>query len=236
MSVTLFGSCRIDNKYHNNNLNNHINYPHSTKEVLQQIKFLMGLISFPEPFNKICFRGGITENNPILYNPEFTRIFNESTICFVEICSDKTYIYDNYYLHHLSVDKRYYELHKNQDDLRFIKNTPQTILDNYKCIKQTHAEIETDILEIKKLLKSKKMILVTHYNSKLNGEYLPSRHDLITFLMTISEKYNIPIINPTDVLKDYEQTDVMKDDLGHYTYFGKIKMEEYLTEYTKNIL
>ena len=236
MSVTLFGSCRIDNRSYNNNLNNDINYPHSTKEIIQQIKFLMGIITFPEPFNKICFRTGITENKPIIYTSEFTKIFNESTICFIEICSDKTYIFDNYYLHHLSVDKRYYEIYRNEDDLRLIKNTPQIILDNYKCIKQTYSEIENDILEIKKLLEPKKMILVTHYNSKLNGEYLPSRNNLITFLMTISEKYNIPIINPTVVLKDYEQHKVIKDDLGHYTYFGKIKMEEYLTEYIKNIL
>ena len=227
MSVTLFGSCRIDNRFHNNNLNHHINYSHSTKEIMQQIKFLMGIITFPEPFDIICFRTGIMQSRPITYNTEFTTIFNQSHICFVEICSDKTYIYDNYYLHHLSVDKRTYN---------YFENTPKIILDNYKCIKQTYSEIETDILEIKKLLEPKKMVLVTHYNSKLNGEFLPSRNNLITFLMTISEKYNIPIINPTDVLKEYEQHIVMQDDLGHYTDFGKTKMEEYLTEYIKNIL
>ena len=39
MSITLFGTCRINNINYNNNLNNLLNYSHSTKEVIQFIKF-----------------------------------------------------------------------------------------------------------------------------------------------------------------------------------------------------
>jgi len=42
MSITLFGSCRLDRISNHNNLNNLINYCHSTKEVIQFIKFLKG--------------------------------------------------------------------------------------------------------------------------------------------------------------------------------------------------
>ena len=59
MSVTVFGTCRLYHIKNNNNLNNLINYPHSTKEVLQQIKFLLGEKHFPSPFDVLCFRTGI---------------------------------------------------------------------------------------------------------------------------------------------------------------------------------
>ena len=42
MNITLFGSCRISNIRGSNNLNNLINYTHSTKEILQFILFLKG--------------------------------------------------------------------------------------------------------------------------------------------------------------------------------------------------
>jgi hypothetical protein len=33
MHITLFGTCRLNKIYNNNNLNNLINYSHSTKDV-----------------------------------------------------------------------------------------------------------------------------------------------------------------------------------------------------------
>lgn len=47
MTITLFGSCRINHILNHNNLNNILNYTHSTKEVIQLIKFLKGGISYP---------------------------------------------------------------------------------------------------------------------------------------------------------------------------------------------
>jgi hypothetical protein len=224
-NITLFGSCRINGITNNNNLNNLINYTHSTKEVLQQIQFLLGNISFPAPFNILCFRTGIVENKPILYNSKFNTLFNNSKVCVIEICSDKKYMHDNYYLHHLCVDKRTPSRHNN---------TPKNILDNFKCIKQTYTEIENDILEIKTLLEPRKIILVTHYNSKINNEYIESRNNLIIMLSEICEKYNIPIIKPSEVLKDYIQEDVMTSDLGHYTSLGLSKFSEYINNYLNN--
>jgi hypothetical protein len=113
MSITLFGTCRINGIKNNNNLNNLINYTHSTKEVLQQIKFLLGEKYFPSPFDKLCFRTGITKNSPILYNTTFNELFEKSTVCVIEICSDKKYMYDDFYLHHLCVDKRFSASHRN---------------------------------------------------------------------------------------------------------------------------
>ena len=221
MAVTLFGSCRIDGVNNNNNLNNLINFTHSTKEVLQQIKFLLGEKPFPSPFDKLCFRTAIINNQPITHNSTFKNLFRESAVCVIEICSVKNYVYDNFFLHHLSVDKYYGWSH----------NTPQPVLDNFKCIKQTSSEIEADILEIKKLLAPRRIIIVSHYNAKLNGKYIESRRSLIVTLLEICEKHNILVINPSEVLKDYQQEDVMTNDMGHYTPFGKSKFTEYLNNY-----
>lgn len=221
MSTTLFGTCRI-NGISSNNLNNLINYTHSTKEVLQQIKFLLGKKSFPPPFDILCFRTGIVENKPIAYDHLINKLFNESTVCVIEICSDKKYVYSDFYLHHLCVDKRFSS---------YNTNTPQTILDNFQCIKQSYDEIESDMLEIKTLLEPRKIVVVTHYNSKLNGEYIESRNNLITSLSKICKKYNIPLVNPSEVLKNYKQEDIMQNDLGHYTPFGISKFTEHMNNY-----
>ena len=225
MSITLFGTCRINGIRDNNNLNNLINYTHSTKEVLQQIRFLLGEQLFPSPFDQLCFRTGIVENRPIVHNSEVFQIFKESTTCVVEICSDKKYMYDDFLLHHLCVDKRCQE---------HTVNTPAAILDGFRCVKQTPDEIENDIVEIKRLLEPRAIILVTHYNSKLNGEYIESRSSLITLLQKIAKKYNIPVINPSTVLKQYTQTQVMTPDLGHYTRFGFSVFTQYMNNYFKS--
>ncbi len=59
MSITLFGTCRLNKINNHNNLNNLINYTHSTKEVIQFIKFLKGELVISMPYSKLCFRTGI---------------------------------------------------------------------------------------------------------------------------------------------------------------------------------
>jgi hypothetical protein len=227
MTITLFGTCRINEVKKHNNLNNLINYTHSTKEIIQQIKFLLGEKTFPPPFDTLCFRTGILHNKPIVYDSMFHTLFNESTVCVIEICSDKTYMYNDFFLHHLCVDKRFPSYHRN---------TPQTILDHFTCMKQTPIEIEHDLLEIKKLLEPRKMIVVTHYNSKRNGTYIESRNNLITLVGNICEKYNIPIIKPSNVLVDFKQEEVMTEDLGHYTTRGLAIWSEYMNAAITRIL
>ena len=222
MSITLFGSCRINNVIGNNNINNLTTYTHSTKEVIQLINFLMGKLNLEVPLEKLCFRTGILENKAIFYNETLLLKFIESTKIIIEICSDKTWVYDNRYLHHLCVDKRFES---------FNNNTPDRILRGYKCIKQTPEEIEADIVEIKELIKPVEMILVTHYNSVIDGKFIESRNNLIMLLNKIAKLHNIKIVNPSEVLKAYKQEEVMKEDLGHYTEFGISKITEYLNNY-----
>ena len=222
MSITVFGTCRLNKVNNNNNINNLINYTHTTKEVIQFIKFLKGELIIHKPYNKLCFRTGICENQNIDYNHIYNKLFLDTNLFIIEICSNKKYIHNNFYLHHLCVDKRF----SNYNSL-----TPVNILNNYTIEKQNDEEIENDILEIQKLLYPKKIIIVSHYNSKLNNKYIYSRNHLINLLYTICNKYKISFINPTDVLSNYTQNEVMNNDLGHYTELGITTFSNYLNSY-----
>jgi hypothetical protein len=233
MSITLFGTCRLNDISNHNNLNNFINYTHSTKEVIQFIKFLKGELSIPAPYNKLCFRSAICENKFINYNNNYNKLFINTNIFIIEICSIKKYMHNGYYMHHLPFDKLWHEF-DNYNHKYFIDNTPQNILDNYVIEKQNDEEIENDILEIQKMLYPKKIIIVSHYNSKQNGEYINSRNHLINLLDCICKKYDIPFINPTIVLSNYTQKQVMTNDLGHYTHFGSNEFSNYINNFLKS--
>ena len=233
MSITLFGTCRLNHIYNNNNLNNLINYTHSTKEVIQFIKFLKGELSIPNPYSQLCFRTAICENKFIDYNDIYNKLFINTDIFVIEICSIKKYMHNGYYMHHLPFDKLWHEFN-NYNHKYYIDNTPQNILDNYIIEKQSDEEIENDILEIQKMLYPKKIIIVSHYNSKQNGEYINSRNHLINLLDCICKKYNIPFINPTIVLSNYTQEQVITNDLGHYTDFGINRFSNYINNFLKS--
>jgi hypothetical protein len=222
MSITLFGTCRLDKIHNHNNLNNLINYTHSTKEIIQFIQFLNGELTIPAPYNQFCFRTGICENKCIDYSDTYNKLFVDTDIFIIEICSNKKYIHNDFYLHHLCVDKRF---------TSYNVNTPSEILDNFTIEKQSDEEIENDILEIKRLLYPKKMIIVSHYNSKQNDEYINTRNNLINLLDNICKKYEIPFMNPTIALSDYSQEQVMKSDLGHYTDFGINEFSNYANDF-----
>jgi hypothetical protein len=55
---------------------------------------------------------------------------------------------------------------------------------------------------------------------------------LITVVSQIAEKHGICIVNPRDVLKDYGQVEVLKQDLGHYTNLGM----QVFTNYMNNLV
>jgi hypothetical protein len=235
MSITLFGTCRIDNINLNNNLNNLLNYTHCTKEVIQFINFLKGKLIIPPPYNILCFRSALCNNIGINFIDFYNKLFNETRTFIIEICSRKKYIHNGFYMHHLPFDKILQKVDNNEIRY-FINNTPKYILNNYTIEIQSDEEIENDILAIKKLLYPKKIIIVSHYNSKLNGEYLNSRNNLINLLEKICLKYNISFINPTEIFSNYSQEDIMRNDLGHYTDLGREEFIKYLNNYINNLI
>jgi len=197
-----------------------LNYTHSTKEVVQLIKFLKGELTINEPYDTLCFRTGIVEKKPIHYNDIYNKLFLATDTFIIEICSRKKYMHGGFYLHHLCVDKRVNENYQN--------NTKSDIFNNHTVEKQSDEEIEKDILEIQKLLHPKKIIIVSHYNAKLNGEYIKDRNNLIDLLEFICKKHNINFVNPTRVMSEFKQEEVLSDDLGHYTQLGFYIFSKYM--------
>lgn len=220
-SISLFGSCRI-NLIKNNKINSILGYAHSTKEIIQQIKILLGQVVLHGQIETFCFSTSVIGRKPLRITGETIKAFNDSSVCIVEISSLKTYVYGNHYLNHLAVDKRaaIYTIH-----------TPKELREGYKCVKMGSDELENDILEIRRLIKPRRLILVTHYNAKLYGAYLVARDTLINLIVDIAKKYNIAVINPSAVLVAYTQEQVFMRDLVHYTQFGISKMVEYMNDF-----
>jgi hypothetical protein len=225
--VTIFGTCRFKKVDYNTNLNEMISYTHTTKEVLQLISFLKGEIVIPPPYNTLCFRTAIDKSIGINMDNHYKSKFDNTKVFFIELCSRKKYIHNNYILHHICVDKRM---------TIFNNNTPRHILDTYTIETQSDEEIENDILEIQKILYPRKVVIVSHYNSKLNGEYIESRNELVCLLDKICQKHNISFINPREALGQYSQEQVMSDNLGHYTEFGLCEFGKYINNYIKTLV
>ncbi len=219
MSVALFGTCRIGKIMNNNELNEMVNYTRTTKEVIQIIQFLKGELIFPYPYNIICFRWSILNNNtPINYNFH-NKTFSNTDIFVIELCSIKKYVHNGFYIHEHKTDK-----------------TPSV---DHTLEYQSDEEIENDILEIRKILHPKKIVIVSHYNAKVNGEYLPARDKLINLLDYICKKYNIFFINPTNVLSNYSQELILADngnDIQHYNEFGMNIFTNYMNNFLKTII
>ena len=227
-TVTLFGTCRFDKIDYNTNLNNFIGYTHNTKEVLQLIRFLKGEIAIPPPYNTLCFKTAIEKRIGIdMDNHHYKHKFNNTKIFVIEICSRKKYIHNNYFLHHICVDKRM---------THFNNNTPKDILDSYTVETQSDEEIENDIVEIQKILYPRKVVIVSHYNSKINGEYIESRNGLVCLLDKICEKHGISFVNPREALGQYTQEQVMYDNLSDYTEFGLCEFGKYMNNYINTLL
>ena len=226
-NITIFGSCRIHNINNNNNLNEDLNFTHTTKEVIQFINFLQNKIYIRLPYNNICFRSGIRDNKLIIYNEKYNKLFKNTDVFIIEICSRKNYIHNNYYLHYLCIHKAH---------SFWNKYTPIDILCNYETKIQSDEEIENDILQIYRLLYPKKIIIVSHYNSKINGKYIDSRNNLINLLSNICKKYNINFIDPSKVLSNFTQKEIIEDDLNHYTSFGINEISKYLNNYINLLL
>lgn len=207
--VTAFGSDRVSCVANNTRLSDIITYTYTTKEVLQLIYFLKGHLRLQPPYDKICFRNGILRGAPVLWNPAYQYLYEQTDTFVVEVSSRKKYMHGGLCLHDLSVDKRFPE---------FNQGTPANILEEFKLEEQTDEEIRQDLLELKMTLAPKKMVVVSHYNAKLRGEYLPSRNALVQFLKEVCAENAIPFLDPT--LSEFSQEAMISADLSHYTQFG----------------
>jgi len=209
--VTAFGSCRVSYVANNTRLSDTITYTHTTREVLQLVHFIRGHLHLQPPYDKICFRNGILRGGPLRWDPVFRDLYEQTDTFVVEVCSRKKYMHGGLCLHDLSVDKRFPD---------FNRSTPANVLEEFKLEEQTDEEIRQDLLELKATLAPKRMVVVSHYNAKLGGEYLASRNALVQLLKGVCAENAIPFLDPTEALSEFSQEAVISADLSHYTQFG----------------
>ena len=216
--ITIFGSCRqtpIKDYLQVSNILDELNYPHYTKEILQQIRYLK-YKNIPNNQTKYCFRTSLlnrcqTEISNDGYN-KLKNEFDRSSFFLVEIASRISYKYNNVYLHHIAEDSQY------------------GFFDRDKIIKEdlTDEEIENDIIQIRNELYPKPFIILSHFATYESGK----RYELIKLLENICKKLNIPFINQSDIVKKYGNNIILKEPvLAHYTkeglsYVGKILLDK----------
>ena len=213
MKVTSFGSCRTDSVAYSSNLSLDISYTHCTKEIIQLIKYINGDIKLENSYDRFCMRKSIMNKEPMKYESSFKERFDKTDVFVLEITSMKKYVYKDRYFSHMAVDKRLFD--------KDYKNTPEHIINETNVILQTDEEIENDILEIQKLVFPRPIIVVSHVNVTYKGNKLEKRDYLIKLLDKICKNNKIMFINPTKLLSQFEQYDIMEPDLGHFNPITK---------------
>ncbi len=208
MFITTFGSCRqhsIGNHFNLTSIQETLAYPHYTKEIIQAIEYCKRIHKFDNKYTRYCFRSGILDKREITYQSKLQEEFDRTDLFIIEIASRISYEWNNLYVHHILTEEQY-EFH----DIPAIKQRDLT-----------DDEIEADILQISKLLFPKKILIVPHIYTRYSGK----RYELVKLLEKITNKYNIPFINPSELLKDKQN---VYADNNHFTNYGhQLIGEEY---------
>ena len=203
--ITIFGSCRQDtlkDNYHITSIKEKLTYPHYTKEIIQAIEYCKGISNISLEDSRHCFRSGILNNN-IISHEQFLDEYNKTDIFVIEIASRISYKYNSLYVHHIAKDHSYTGIDINNIEVRDL----------------TDFEIESDLLEIKRLLCPKPFLVVSHISTRSSGK----RYELICLLDTLCKKHNIVFYNPSTLLETYSEDDLFEKEnvLSHYSLFGK---------------
>ena len=205
--ITILGSCRqepIKEYFSVSSIQDNLNYPHYTKEILQEIRYLK-YKNIPNEFTKYCFRNGLVSNctREILdseYN-DLKEEFDKTTFFLVEIASRISYKWNNLYMHHIAEMENY------------------SFYDRNNIIKEdlTDEEIEDDIIQIKNELYPKPFIIISHFSTYETGK----TYELTQLLKKICEKMSIPFLNQSDIVKEHGINILVNEPvLAHYNSEG----------------
>lgn len=202
--ATILGSCRqqpLSAHMRLSSIQEELNYPHYSKEILQQIQYLKeGRIHGDD--TKYIFRKGLLSHckdivDPSLYDKLHYEFIN-TDIFVIEIASRIFYKWDGYYLHHIAQDPQYGFPYHNQLQIGDLADM----------------DIENDLHEIRKALYPKKFIIVSHFASYHHGK----RYDLIRLLERLCHQMDISFWNQSGLVAKYGK-DIIHDDC-HYTREG----------------
>jgi hypothetical protein len=223
MLVTILGSCRqvpLSRYFKTSCIQEDLTYPHYSKEIIQAMDFCSGKSTIPTELTRYIFRYGLLHRTTLSHMP-LMEDFANTDIFVIEIASRLCYEYKGYYAHHIAYD-----------------NTGYRIADHARINKRelSDAEIEADLLRIKQLVGSKKLLIVPHIYTRKSGK----RYDLILLLKSLCEKYDIPFLDVSHEIENLE-VDLSKiylseSVLAHFTDYGNSVVSEiYLNKITKLI-
>jgi hypothetical protein len=213
--ITILGSCRQQSiiKYLNISLiQEELNYPHYTKEILQQIIYLKNK-NISNDQSKFCFRSGLLDKCNIEITDEkynsLKNEFDKTDFFLLEISSRKGYKWNNLYLHHIAENPEYC-FHDIENIIKY---------------ELSDEEIEEDIINIQKELYPKKIFIISHFSTYSYGK----RFELIRLLEKICLKRNIPFLDQTEIIKKYGPTILENEPvLVHYKKSYEYLVGEFL--------
>lgn len=203
--VTILGSCRqhpIRNWLNVTSIQDSLDYPHYSKEILQEIKYLK-YHNIPIEDTKYIFRNGLLSNckEPIS-NELFTTLQSEffaTDIFLVEIASRIDYKWRTYHLHHIAKDDSSYQFpYSDEIDVTLLSDE----------------EIFSDLIEIKNELYPKPFIVISHFATYEHGR----RYELIQFLKLACQILNIPFFDQSTIVSKYGNS-VLQDN-AHFSNYG----------------
>lgn len=207
--ITIFGSCRqlsVGAHLPTTDIMNGLNYPHYTKEILQEIKYLKTRHMSDHEAN-VCFRSGLL-GQPMSNEKyeHFKAQFDSSTIFLVEIASRICYEWNTsshnqaHYMHHIATEDQY----------GFYDRA------NIRTRDLSDEEIEEDIIQIRNELYPRPFIIISHFSTYNHGK----RYELVQLLNRLCKNYNIPFINQSDIVRDNPHFLENEPVLAHYNAEG----------------
>ena len=211
--VTVLGSCRQDSvarAFSTTPIRDCVTYPHYSKEVLLELKFLKEDLDLPIPLQSVFRSSLLGDRLPGLALR--SSWFDSTDLFVVEIASRKAYEVCEIPVHHVLHDA-----------------TPEGMEDlGRQCVarRQDDSEIENDVLRIREILHPRPFMIVSHFCTRSTGE----RAELRDLLRRICETFNVPFFDPSRLLEDHEVAALVEDEepITHFTSFGHQVLE---TEY-----
>ena len=189
-----------------------VHHTHNSKEVLQYIRYINGDINIDRTMHRYVFRACYLKNDFIINRAKLKEEYLAADSVFIELCSRKKYMKNNYFIHHLAADQG--DAHPNN----LIENANA----KYGLTIQNKAEIESDILAIIKLLCGKKIVFIMHVDCGIE-----TRKIFNDELSEIFNKHNLCYVDPSckfDVLEKEMET------ANHYTPLGAQIVTDYILE------
>lgn len=205
--VTVYGSCRQHSIKNTTCILEELTYPHYSSEILQAIRYCKYNNISPEN-TQHCFRTGLLCKRSVNYH-NIKSAFDCTDIFIIEIASRKSYMWNNLFMHHIAIEDAY-----NFYDRK-----------NVQVKRETDEEIEQNLIDIRKELHPKPFIVISHITTYNHGE----RYELTKLLEKLTDKMDIPFLNPTILLNKFPVESIMTIEPTnvHYNQNGHAIISSY---------